>query len=210
MSPMLLVWLVLPLLVGCSLFPAKKDEELLRRIAVLESLLEKQGQVLEDLRIRQDAQNQPTSAPVAITPDPEGLAQNQAGPLQQINERVLYAKVIECYQAKSSDLLKRATQILIKNYPHSAYSDNSVYLMAQLAVEKERWSEVYELSYKFKNDYPLSEKLGAMILLEARAVHHLGRDQEALTLLNEVQMQFPDSLEALQASELISRLKETL
>lgn len=201
---------------GCSTSP-QENNAWNARLRQLEEELERQRQVQQEMKVRQEAliaqlqrDPEPSSATlpekpaeVPVISEPAVSAADATG----LNEQALYAKVLESYRAKSPDLLKRAVAIFVKNFPESVYADNALFLNVRLAFERERWSEVQESGFELETRYPFSNKVAATLLLRAQARHHMGEDREAGRLLQEIQKQFPGSPEASQAHALEKRVK---
>ena len=126
----------------------------------------------------------------------------------KINEKELYSKALEAFESQSSDLLRRVTKILAKAFPQSIYADNAVFLNADLAFRMKMWEEVKSWSYYMQLHFPYSNKLGATLLLEAKALQQMNEKVQALQIFEHVQKQFPGSREAQQAQSELLREKE--
>ena len=94
-------------------------------------------------------------------------------------EIAMFQEVEEAFQKKDVATLRRVTNLLIKVFPESQYSDDALYWLGRLAVDEERYDEaLFALDRLFKF-YPKGDRLSAALVMKTVVYGKMGLWQEA-------------------------------
>lgn len=189
--------LLLPAIFGCSSIKQKEVEQLKVEL------------------VQQKKQNKSLKRRLSLLKDKnvilKGLLEQQKKKEKQpqlalkVDEKSLYGNAMSAFRQKDAATLSKITEIYLKTYPQSAYVDNSIYLNAALAASERRWEDIKFWSYRLQVEYPYSNKLAEILLLEAQASRALNQAEKSQNLLLAIDEQFPGSVAATKAQEILGK-----
>lgn len=111
-------------------------------------------------------------------------------------EHLLYSKVIDSYRGKTLGDLTRAVELMEKAYPSSIYTDNALYLKAELALLKGQLQNSLDTIDTLLSNYPTSNKRVSALYLKSQALHQTNQPKASALARAEVEKRYPGSIEA--------------
>ena len=122
----------------------------------------------------------------------------------KLQEKEVYARVIEGFRARDGASLEAALFTLEKKFPTSIYVDNALYLDAILAMQKKAYSSaIYKLENVIKR-YPKGNKRVSALFAKGIIYKKLNLIFQSQHVLTQVVKEYPGSSESQRA---VSELK---
>lgn len=146
-----------------------------------------------------------TKAVVAPPPAREPVVQSVGS--AETGEHFLYAKVLETYQKRNVAELQKSTQLLLRTYPDSVFSDNALYLSGMLALELGDMARATSFMDRVLNEYPLGNKAVSALFAKGVIEKRSKKPNEAQRLFLKVRGLYPGSPEAARVGLELELLK---
>lgn len=113
----------------------------------------------------------------------------------QSTEHLLYSKIIEAYEHRDYEELKRAIEILDKAFPQSVHLDNALILQARLELKKSEFQKALETVTWVVESLRTSNKVPTALFIKGMLLLRLNRGTEAEACLHELIHKYPGSVE---------------
>ena len=116
------------------------------------------------------------------------------------NDQELYTDMQLSFQKRELPRLVRLYKSLSKNFPQSQLLDRSLFLVGELFLIKEMYSDALKTFKKLEQKHPLSSKIPAVQLAKSKIYLKMSLPSQARSALESIVNNFPGSPESQRAS----------
>lgn len=202
------------LLVGCASFSSTPlDHSVVKNAKVIE-IEKKKKEHEESLQYLKDRRNilakksqMETPTRFRATPQNKKIEISTKTPGKLLNERQLYAELVNAYDQNNEIAFFSRFQSFLQNYNQSPLADDAIYLAGLMSLSNKNYGPSLRYFNQVMKQYPLSNKASAAMYAKGVALKKLNLTEESRHVFLKVRKSYPGSPEAMRAQTELKLIK---